>query len=165
MNNRQRKLLTFKPSYSEGRPRAIGGRFIPKSTAFCLAAVAAACLVATHAYAQTPPGVTLLGPGDRTFLQQFEFPDGQLTTSMYVLRQPANREVARHMHPGVEMGYVLEGSIEFRIGDAPPKTVSQGESFMVPAYTPHSGKFGPNGVKALAILMLEKDKPVSIPVP
>jgi mannose-6-phosphate isomerase-like protein (cupin superfamily) len=70
------------------------------------------------------------------------------------------REVRQHTHPGVEIAYVLEGSIvDLKIGDALPKTINPGESFMVPAYTPHSAKWGPDGVKALAILVLEKDKP------
>jgi quercetin dioxygenase-like cupin family protein len=160
VNNRLRQFLNFKPSYGEGGLRATGRRFMSKATAFCLAAVAAvACLAATLIHAQTPPT-------PRPPLQQVELPDGKLVATVNMAQGPANREIRQHMHPGVEIGYVLEGSIvELKIGDAPPKTVNPGESFVVPAYTPHSAKWGPNGVKALAILMLEKDKPGVIPAP
>jgi quercetin dioxygenase-like cupin family protein len=160
MNNRLHQFLTFKSSYGEGRLRAISGRFTSKAAAFCLAAVAAvACLAATLSHAQTPPG-------ERPFLQRVELPDGKLVATMNMAQGPANREIPRHMHPGVEIGYVLEGSIvDLKIGDEPPKTVNPGESFVVPAYTPHSAKWGPNGLKGLSILMLEKGKPNPIPAP
>jgi quercetin dioxygenase-like cupin family protein len=160
MNNRLRQFLTFKPPYGEGRLRAINGHFVSKATGFCLAAVTAvACLAVTLIHAQTPPS-------DRPFLQRVELPDGKLVATMNMVQGPADREIPRHMHPGVEIGYVLEGSIvDLKIGDEPPKTVNPGESFVVPAYTPHSAKWGPYGLKGLAILMLEKDKPGAIPAP
>jgi quercetin dioxygenase-like cupin family protein len=159
MNNRLHQFLTFNPSYGEGRLRAISGRFTSKAAAFCLAAVAAvAYLAASLSHAQTPPGGRPL--------QQVGLPDGKLVATMNLVQGAANVEVRQHMHPGVEFGYVLEGSIvEFKIGDAPPKTVNPGESFVVPPYTPHSAKWGPNGLKGLSILMLEKDKPNPIPAP
>jgi quercetin dioxygenase-like cupin family protein len=69
------------------------------------------------------------------------------------------------VHPGVEVGYVLEGAVEFKMGDAPPKTFNQGESFSIPANTPHSVKIGPNGVKLLNTFVVDKDKPLLIPMP
>jgi quercetin dioxygenase-like cupin family protein len=126
-----------------------------KAPFFCLAAAAAvSCLVGTVIYAQTPPA-RRAAP-----LQQVELPDGKFVATMNMVQAPANIEVRQHTHPGVEIAYVLEGSVvDLKIGDAPPKTINPGESFMVPAHTPHSAKWGPNGVKALAILVLEKDKP------
>jgi quercetin dioxygenase-like cupin family protein len=131
-----------------------------KPKLFCFAAAAtASCLVGTVIYAQAPPA-------DRPFLQQVELPDGKFVATMNMVQGAPNREIPRHMHPGIEIAYVLEGSIvDLKIGDAPPRTVNPGESFSVPAYTAHSAKWGPNGVKGLAILMLEKDKQNPIPVP
>ena len=127
-----------------------------KAPLFCLAA-AALCLVGTVTYAQTPPGGPLL---------RIELPDGKLVANFVNVAGTANREVPEHTHRGVEIGYVLEGSIvDFKIGDAPPKTINPSEGFVVPANTPHSANWGPNGMKGLAIMVLEKDKPAFIPVP
>jgi quercetin dioxygenase-like cupin family protein len=133
-----------------------------KAPLFCLGAAAAvSCFVGTVIYAQTPPSGRL-----PAFLQRVELPDGKSVATLAMALGVANREFPRHMHPGVEIGYVLEGSIvDFKIGDALPITVNPGESFVVPANTPHSGKWGPNGMKGLAIMVLEKDKPAFIPVP
>jgi quercetin dioxygenase-like cupin family protein len=61
-----------------------------------------------------------------TFLQRVELPDGKLVTVMTRLQAAANVEAPRHMHPGIEVGYVLDGAVVFKIGDAPPKTFNQG---------------------------------------
>jgi quercetin dioxygenase-like cupin family protein len=127
--------------------------FAPVMTA--LAAVS--CLTATVVFAQTPPGVT--------FLQRVELPDGKLVTVMTRLQAAANVEAPRHMHPGIEVGYVLDGAVEFKIGDAPPKTFNQGESFLIPANTPHTVKIGPNGVTLLNTFVVDKEKPLLIPMP
>jgi quercetin dioxygenase-like cupin family protein len=102
----------------------------------------------------------------RRFYSESNSRNGKSVATLAMALGVANREFPRHMHPGVEIGYVLEGSIvDFKIGDALPITVNPGESFVVPANTPHSGKWGPNGMKGLAIMVLEKDKPAFIPVP
>jgi quercetin dioxygenase-like cupin family protein len=132
---------------------------------FCLAPVA--CLATTVIFAETPPDVPLLQRPElkRAELQRVELPDGKLVTIMTSLQAAANFEAPRHVHPGVEVGYVLEGAVEFKIGDAPPKTFNQGESFLIPANTPHSVKIGPNGVKLLNTFVVDKDKPLLTPMP
>jgi hypothetical protein len=40
-----------------------------------------------------------------------------------------NGLVGRHLHPGGEVGYVLEGTIEFTIGEGPPKVFRQGDTY------------------------------------
>jgi quercetin dioxygenase-like cupin family protein len=125
-----------------------------------LALFGGAALGATLIYAQTPPRPP------SPLLQRVELPDGKSVATLAAAQGVANREFPRHMHPGIEIGYVLEGSIvDFKIGDALPITVNPGESFVVPANTPHSGKWGPNGMKGLAMMVLEKDKPALILVP
>jgi quercetin dioxygenase-like cupin family protein len=44
----------------------------------------------------------------RTPLQKAEFPDGYVTVSG-IAEIPAGGSAGRHTHPGVEMGYLLEG--------------------------------------------------------
>jgi quercetin dioxygenase-like cupin family protein len=41
--------------------------------------------------------------------------------------------LVKHTHPGEEIIYVLEGSLEYQIGGQPPKTFSAGDALTVPA--------------------------------
>jgi quercetin dioxygenase-like cupin family protein len=76
-----------------------------------------------------------------------------------------NGVVARHTHPGGEVGYVLEGMIEFTIGEGPPKIFKQGDNYMVPVSAPHIAKAGPAGAKLMGTFVVEKDKPLASPAP
>jgi quercetin dioxygenase-like cupin family protein len=44
----------------------------------------------------------------------------------------------KHMHPGEEIVYVLEGSLEYRVEGKPPVTLKSGDILFVPAATIHS---------------------------
>jgi quercetin dioxygenase-like cupin family protein len=78
---------------------------------------------------------------------------------------PPNFDVPRHTHPGTELSYVLEGGgTLFVEGDA-PRELKPGDSFLVSAGKPHSGKVGPNGIKFVAVHVVEKDKPLASPAP
>jgi quercetin dioxygenase-like cupin family protein len=46
----------------------------------------------------------------------------------------------RHTHPGEEIIYVLEGTLEYEIGSEPPVTVKPGDVLFVPAGTVHTAK-------------------------
>ena len=71
----------------------------------------------------------------------------------------------RHTHPGEELGYVLEGTLELLIDGQPPRTVNAGETFFVPAGLVHDGKnVGSGNAKVLATYVVEKGKPVATPV-
>jgi quercetin dioxygenase-like cupin family protein len=66
----------------------------------------------------------------------------------------------RHKHPGEEIIYVLEGSLEYHIDGAEPKTVNAGEALMVPAETVHAVKnVGSGDAAELATYVVEKGKP------
>jgi quercetin dioxygenase-like cupin family protein len=66
-----------------------------------------------------------------------------------------------HRHPGEEIIYVLEGSIEYKVGDAPPKVYNAGEAFMVPAGVVHSAKnVGGGNAAELGTYIVEKGKPL-----
>ena len=63
------------------------------------------------------------------------------------------------------MGMILEGAVEFTIGDQPPQNFKVGETFMIPASMEHTVKFGPSGAKAIVTFVVEKDKPLTTAVP
>ena len=71
----------------------------------------------------------------------------------------------KHTHPGEELGYVVEGTLELLIEGQPPRTVKAGESFFVPAGVVHDGRnVGSGPAKVLATYIVEKGKPVATPV-
>src|SRR5215831_21213711 len=66
----------------------------------------------------------------------------------------------RHKHPGEEIIYVLEGTLEYAIDGQPAKTYSAGEALMVPAETVHSVRnVGTGNATELATYVVEKGKP------
>jgi len=70
----------------------------------------------------------------------------------------------RHTHPGEELGYVVEGTLELLIEGQPPRVVKAGEVFFVPAGVVHDGKnIGSGPAKVFATYVVEKGKPVASP--
>jgi quercetin dioxygenase-like cupin family protein len=124
------------------------------------ATIAAACTGGPSAsYAQQPD------PIKRTVVQKAEFPGDTMATLLVMIEVVPNGLAARHTHPGVETGYVIDGSVELTIGSQPPATFKQGDTYMIPATVPHSVKAGPGGVKLVATFVVEKDKPLASPAP
>jgi quercetin dioxygenase-like cupin family protein len=70
----------------------------------------------------------------------------------------------RHSHPGEEIIYVLEGSLEYRVEGRPPVTLKAGEVLFVPAGTIHAAKnVGSGNGAELATYIVEKGKPLVVP--
>ena len=66
----------------------------------------------------------------------------------------------RHKHPGEEIIYVLEGSLEYQVDGHPPTTLDAGDVLLVPADTFHSVKnVGAGNAAELATYVVEKGKP------
>lgn len=73
--------------------------------------------------------------------------------------------VGKHTHPGEEISYVLEGTLELQVEGQPPRIVKAGEAFFIPAGVVHAGKNVDKGTtKVLATYIVEKGKPVATPV-
>jgi quercetin dioxygenase-like cupin family protein len=69
----------------------------------------------------------------------------------------------RHAHPGEEVIYVIEGTIEYQVGDGPPAVYKAGEVLIVPARTVHTAKnVGTTNAAELATYIVEKGKPLSV---
>ena len=66
----------------------------------------------------------------------------------------------RHTHPGEEIIYVLEGTLEYQIGDK-TATVKPGDVLFVPAGVIHTAKnVGSGNGAELATYVVEKGKPL-----
>ena len=70
----------------------------------------------------------------------------------------------KHKHPGEEIIYVLEGSLEYQVEGLPP-TVNADEVFFVPAETIHAVKnVGTGNAAELATYVVEKGEPLLVVV-
>jgi quercetin dioxygenase-like cupin family protein len=67
--------------------------------------------------------------------------------------------VIRHKHPGEEIIYVIEGTLEYAIDGQEPRVYEAGEALMVPAETVHSVRPVGDGGTELATYVVEKGKP------
>jgi len=67
----------------------------------------------------------------------------------------------RHTHPGEEIIYVLEGSLEYEVEGKPPVTLKAGDVLFVPAGAIHAAKnVGSGNAAELATYVVEKGKPL-----
>ncbi|SOZ16124.1 conserved exported hypothetical protein [Cupriavidus taiwanensis] len=70
----------------------------------------------------------------------------------------------RHAHPGEEIAHVLQGSLEYQLGDQRPVTLKAGESLFIPAGTPHSARNVGSGLASeLATYIVTKGSPLVVP--
>jgi quercetin dioxygenase-like cupin family protein len=70
----------------------------------------------------------------------------------------------RHSHPGVEVAYVLEGTIEYQIDGKPPVILKTGDALFIPDGAVHTAKnVGPGKASELATYIVEKAKPAFVP--
>jgi quercetin dioxygenase-like cupin family protein len=70
---------------------------------------------------------------------------------------------SRHWHPGEEIVYMLEGSLEYQVEGKPPVTLKAGDVLFIPARTVHAVKNVGSGPGAeLATYIVEKGKPLLV---
>ena len=124
---------------------------------------AATGFIATEAVAQGAPvtadGVT------RSTLSQIDGPTpGYYTLIMQVELEP-NASLARHTHPGIESGYVVEGGVEVTVKGQAALAVKPGGAWQVAPETPHALKNGDKKTKYAITYTVEKGKPLISPAP
>jgi quercetin dioxygenase-like cupin family protein len=123
-------------------------------------------VVASMAFAQSQPMV--VAPGvTRTVLQQIDYPGNGFQTISSMVEIAPGAMAALHTHPGLETAYVVEGEAIVSIQGQPDMHVKQGDSFEVPANTPHkvSNPSPDKTYKLLSTLVVERDKPLTSFVP
>jgi len=109
-----------------------------------------------------PSGAVQQAPGLwRTDLQRQDLsvPGREMVQSRVDIGPEA--PLVKHTHPGEEIIYVLEGSLEYQIEGQPPKTYGAGEALTVPAGVVHAVRNAGTGNAAeLATYVVEKGKPL-----
>jgi quercetin dioxygenase-like cupin family protein len=124
---------------------------------------AVAGFVATEASAQGAPPAATTGL-TRKVLSQMDGPMPGYVTIIVEVDIEAGATVARHTHPGIESGYVLEGGLELPIEGQPTLMLKPGDSFQVPVGTPHAGgKPAEKKTKITSTYVVEKGKPLASP--
>ena len=102
----------------------------------------------------------------RTVLQRVDDPGAKTHEAVMAavdLQPGAN--AGRHMHHGVEIGYVLEGSVVLEHQGRQPVTKKAGEHFQIDAAAAHDARNpGKTPTKLLVIYVVEKGKPIAEPV-
>jgi quercetin dioxygenase-like cupin family protein len=67
----------------------------------------------------------------------------------------------RHRHPGEEIAYVIEGSLEYEVEGRPTVTLSAGDVLFIPAGTIHAARnVGSDNGAELATYIVEKGEPL-----
>jgi quercetin dioxygenase-like cupin family protein len=70
----------------------------------------------------------------------------------------------KHSHPGEEIAYVIEGTLEYALDGRPAVTLKPGDALLIPAGTAHAVKnIGTGSASELATYIVEKGKPLLAP--
>jgi len=122
-----------------------------------VAALIAASGLALHVARAQQPGIK------RTDLQRHDLSvPGREVVQVRVDFAPGVA-FGKHSHPGEEIVYVLEGSLEYQVEGKPPVTLKAGEVLFIPAGTIHAAKNVASGNGAeLATYVVEKGKPLVV---
>ncbi len=122
-----------------------------------LAVLIVGSVSALHVAQAQAPGIT------RTDLQRHDLSvPGREVVQVRVNFAPGVVAPA-HKHPGEEIVYSIEGSLEYRLEGKPPVTLKAGEVLFIPAGTIHAAKNAGSGNAAeLATYVVEKGKPLVV---
>ncbi len=70
----------------------------------------------------------------------------------------------RHSHPGEEIAYVIEGTLEYKLDGREPVTLSAGQSLFIPTGVVHSAEnVGPGKASELATYIVRKGQALVVP--
>ena len=114
----------------------------------------------TQQHSTIPSTAVEFAPGLwRTNLQRYDLSvPGREMIQSRVDVEPDSPPI-RHTHPGEEIIYVLEGSLEYQIDGQPTQVYNVGEALTVPAGVIHAVRNAGTGT-ALATDVVEKGKPL-----
>lgn len=77
---------------------------------------------------------------------------------------PPGGEIPWHTHPGVEIGYVESGEVEFLSGEEPARRLGHGKTFLAERGVVHCGR-NPGRVPARIVItyVVDRDAPLRTP--
>ena len=144
----------------------LGTMVPPRRRTVVLAAVLLALgigigILVQSAFAQQPGGGI-----KRTILQRADEPGASNYEAVMAIAEiPPGGTSGRHRHPGIELAFVLQGSVVIERDGQPPVTVKAGEALKNEAAVHNAKNIGKTPVKILAVYLVEKGKPMAEPVP
>lgn len=78
----------------------------------------------------------------------------------------AGTMAGRHTHPGVEIGYVLNGEAVMEVEGESPRSIRAGDAYFIPAAKAHDVRItSSSAAKVLAVYLVEKGKPLATASP
>jgi quercetin dioxygenase-like cupin family protein len=109
--------------------------------------------------AQAQPRRTVLEHHDQSGV-----PGKEVIVGTVVL--PPGASVGYHVHPGDEAGYIIKGSVIWKVRGQADKTLKAGDSFFNPRGSVHSIVSADSGDSTvISTWIVDKGKPMSTPVP
>jgi quercetin dioxygenase-like cupin family protein len=132
----------------------------------CALCAISAGFAATEVAAQGagPPAAAGATPGvTRRVISQTDGPAPGYVTIIAEATIEPGVVVGRHTHPGIESGYVVEGSFELPIEGQKTLSLKPGDGFQVPPNTPHAGVKSDQKLKIVSTYVVEKGKPLASP--
>ena len=107
--------------------------------------------------AQAPPGVT------RTDLQREDLSTPGREAIQVLVEFAPGAAFPAHSHPGEELVYITEGSLEYSIAGQPPVTLKTGDVLFIPARAVHAVRnVGTEEGAELATYIVEKGQPLLV---
>lgn len=95
---------------------------------------------------------------------QSEVPGKEIIIGTVVL--PPGAAVGYHVHPGDEAGYIVKGTVTWKVRGQPDKTLKAGDSFFNPRGSVHGIAAADSGDSmVVSTWIVDKGKPVATPVP
>ena len=102
----------------------------------------------------------------RTILLRTDEPGSKTHEAVMGVAEIAPGAMAgKHRHPGIEIGYILEGSVTLEHEGEPARMLKAGDPFNNGPGVHNAKNIGTTPVKILAIYLVEKGKPLAEPVP
>ena len=101
----------------------------------------------------------------RTVLQRVDVPSSATHEAVMATAElQPGASAGRHLHHGVEIGYVVEGTVVFDHQGRPSVTKKAGEVFQNDVAAAHDARnTGTTPAKILAVYVVEKGKPLAEP--
>lgn len=75
---------------------------------------------------------------------------------------PVGVQSGWHTHPGEEVGYIVGGTVQMKIADAPTLELHAGDGFLIPPGTPHNAlDLGPGTGHMLSTYIVNIGEPIA----